>query len=222
MDGSTSEAPWQGIAARFLPNRTHYWYVRSKFATDPLYDGVCAALTGMRAPLLDLGCGIGLLAHCLRAKGIDLDYLGVDNDAAKIEAARSATQHAGLRGARFECVDLAASFPAHSGNVCLLDVLQYLPEPQRSALLEAALERVAPGGRLVLRTGIEDGNWRTRVARGVDRAASWARWMNTGPKRYPTRAALDAAFARHGMHATWQPSWGRMPFNNWLLVAERP
>jgi SAM-dependent methyltransferase len=221
MDGSTADAPWRGIAARFLPNRTHYWYVRSKFATDPLYDGVCAALIGMRAPLLDLGCGIGLLAHCLRAKGIDLDYFGVDNDAGKIAAARAAADRAGITAARFECVDLATSFPAHSGNVCLLDVLQYLDEPERSALLEAALERVAPGARLVLRTGVEDGNWRTHVARGVDRAASWARWMNTGPKRYPTRVALESAFARHGMRATWHPSWGRMPFNNWLVVAER-
>lgn len=222
MNETTLAAAWPGIADRYLPNRNQYWYVRGKFATDPLYEDVCAALADARAPLLDLGCGIGLLVHCLRARGIPLAYRGVDNDAAKIESARRAAARAGLDAVRFDCVDLAASFPDHCGNVCLLDVLQYLDEPQRLALLEAALERVAPGARLILRTGVEDGGWRTRIARGVDRVAAWGGWMNAPPKRYPTRAALECAFARHGMRATWRPSWGRMPFNNWLLVVERP
>jgi SAM-dependent methyltransferase len=223
MDGSArDETGWRGIARRYRPNLTHCLYVRSKFATDPLYDDVTAALAGTREPLLDLGCGIGLLAHCLRARGIALDYFGVDSDAAKIDAARRAASRANLQAVRFERADLASSFPAHRGHVALLDVLQYLTEPQRMTLLDAALRSVAPGARLVLRTGLEEGDWRTRFTRGVDRVASWAGWMNSGPKRYPTRAVLEAAFASHGMRVSCRPSRGRMPFNNWLLVAERP
>src|SRR5690606_36122166 len=66
---------------RLLGNRWDYYYSRGKLGSDPLYPGVCDALRGTTAPLLDLGCGLGLLAHALRADVIDLPYRGVDNDA---------------------------------------------------------------------------------------------------------------------------------------------
>src|SRR5690606_33465604 len=83
------------IADAFAPprwhgNRTHYFYARAKLRSDPLYRGVVDALRGSDAPLLDLGCGIGLLAHALRAGGVSMPYRGVDNDARKIESARRA------------------------------------------------------------------------------------------------------------------------------------
>ena len=64
----------QRIARAFLPPRWHgnryfYYYTRAKLRTDPLYPGVLDALRGTTAPVLDLGCGIGLLAHALRAVG---------------------------------------------------------------------------------------------------------------------------------------------------------
>ncbi|MEO8010764.1 MAG: class I SAM-dependent methyltransferase, partial [Dokdonella sp.] len=77
------------IAGAFLPNRHHYWYARVKLATDPLYEGVADALAGDTEPLLDLGCGIGLLAHALRARGHAAEYVGVDIDRAKIDSARA-------------------------------------------------------------------------------------------------------------------------------------
>src|SRR5690606_26431095 len=54
------------IAKAFLPphrvlNRWDYHYIRSKLSTDPLYPGVLRALRGSHAPVLDLGCGLGLL-----------------------------------------------------------------------------------------------------------------------------------------------------------------
>ena len=81
-----------GIARAFLPmrwwgNRYDYYYTREKLASDPLYPGVLQALRGTDAPLLDLGCGLGLLAHALARDGQALAYYGVDNDAPKIERA---------------------------------------------------------------------------------------------------------------------------------------
>ena len=89
------------IARAFLPdwplgNRYHYYYARAKLRSDPLYPGVCEALRGTRAPVLDLGCGIGLLAHALQQDGIGVRYFGVDNDARKIVSARRAAARAGL------------------------------------------------------------------------------------------------------------------------------
>ena len=64
------------IAQAFLParrfgNRTPYYYVRSKLAADPLYGGIVAVLRDSHAPLLDLGCGLGLLVHTLRRAGVE-------------------------------------------------------------------------------------------------------------------------------------------------------
>src|SRR5689334_22038669 len=84
------------IAAAYLPSRPHYWYVRCKLTVDPLYAGVGAVLGKTSSPLLDLGCGIGLLAHTLRADGFTGAYVGVDNDAKKIAAAGTASERAGL------------------------------------------------------------------------------------------------------------------------------
>lgn len=207
------------IARAFLPSRWHYHYARSKLRSDPLYGGVIDALRGTAAPLLDLGCGIGLLAHALRAEGAGFEYRGVDNDAGKIAIAQAAATRAALRDVRFEVADLARAFPGHSGSVAILDLLQFLPPQAHSPLLANAAAHLTPDARLVIRTGLADGNWRSHVTRGVDVLSRALRWMNTGPKRYPTRAGLAAELAALGLECSFRPLWGRTPFNNWLVVA---
>jgi SAM-dependent methyltransferase len=209
----------RAIAGAFLPSRWHYHYAASKLASDPLYGGVVQALRASTAPLLDLGCGIGLLAHVLAQAGVAVAYSGVDNDAGKIEQARAAAARAGLVRASFAAVDLARSFPGHRGSVTLLDVLQFLPAAAQSPLLARAAACLVPGALLVIRTGLADGNWRSRVTRGVDRLSRTLGWMNAGPDRYPTRDGLAAELAGLGLASTFSPLWGRTPFNNWLVVA---
>lgn len=215
------------IARAFLPrrwhgNRWHYYYSRIKLGSDPLYPGVAAALRGSTLPLLDLGCGIGLLAHALRAGGVNLGYHGVDNDAGKIAQARRAATTAGLRDTRFDTVDLASEFPSHAGSVAMLDVLQYLDDAAQRRLLVAAMSMLAPGGRLVIRTGIEDGGWRMRVTKGFDRVANVLGWMNAAPRNYPRADGLRQLLQDAGLQGEFGPLRGRMPFNNWLVVATRP
>jgi SAM-dependent methyltransferase len=209
----------RAIAGTFLPSRWHYHYASSKLASDPLYGGVVQALRGSRAPLLDLGCGIGLLAHVLAAAGVELAYTGVDNDTGKIARARDAAARAKLARVDFAAVDLAQSFPDHRGSVAVLDVLQFLPVAAQSPLLARAAACLVPQARLVIRTGLADGNWRSRVTRGVDRLSRLLGWMNVGPDRYPSRDGLAAELAGLGLDSTFSPLWGRTPFNNWLVVA---
>lgn len=214
------------IARAFLPSRWYYHYVRSKLRSDPLYGGVSAALLGSTAPLLDLGCGIGLLAHCLRERGLCLPYRGVDNDAGKIVLARDAAARVRMTNAEFECVDLSRydalqPLREHRGSVAILDVLQFLPPASQTPLIDAAIACLTPGARLVIRTGLADGSTRARVTRAVDAFSRVLRWMNTGPKRYPERAALEAQLRSHGLDTRFSPLWGRTPFNNWLLVASK-
>lgn len=218
MDAAQVEA----IASQFLPSRWHYYYARSKLATDPLYTAVADCLAGTQAPLLDLGCGVGLLAHYCRARHIALPYHGVDNDRGKVELARAAADRAGLVDCRFDTLDLARGMPSHEGSVVLLDVLQFLPPERMAALLAQVAACITDSGRLVVRTGMQDSTWRTRVTKAADWFARGIRWMNAAPRAYPTRAFLMEQLGAHGLEAHFTPLWGNTPFNNWLVVAQRP
>lgn len=208
------------IAHAYLPNQTYYWYARCKLASDPLYAGVGAALRNTTEPLLDLGCGIGLLAQTLRAQGFVPAYRGIDNDAAKIAAARAAAVDAHLAQVQFDCIDLAtAPFPAHRGSVTLLDVLQFLPRDAAFALLDHVAECIMPGACLVIRTGLDRPGVRMRFTRAIDAFARATGWMNTGAHWYPAREELTSRLREHGLHATFSSTRGWLPFDNWLVVA---
>ncbi|HLT43531.1 MAG TPA: methyltransferase domain-containing protein [Luteimonas sp.] len=216
----------QGIARAFLPeralgNRYDYYYTLTKLRTDPLYPGVLDALRGSGAPLLDLGCGLGLLAHALRRDGQGLDYAGVDIDAPKIARARRIAERAGLEGVRFDVVDLAAGYPPHSGSVAILDVLQFLTREQQATLLDAAIAMLAPGALLVMRAALDDGGTRIRRTRFGDRFAALTGWMPDRPKHYPTIDELRARFDAAGLAADIRPWFGSTPFNNWMVVARK-
>ena len=221
-----SRAQAEQIAGAFLPphrllNRWDFHYIRSKLSTDPLYPGVLGALRGSSAPVMDLGCGLGLLAHALRQDGQSMRYHGVDNDADKIGRAIAAADRAALGPARFEVVDLARQLPAHAGSVAILDVLQYLQAPAQQDLLENVVAMLTPGARLVIRTGLVDGSRRGLVSRIGDRAANLIGWMQSSPRCYPSADWLRGILEGAGMQVRIEPLWGRTPFNNWLVVATR-
>jgi SAM-dependent methyltransferase len=210
------------LPARWYGNRWHYFYSRGKLGSDPLYPGVVDALRGTTAPLLDLGCGIGLLAHALRRAGVTLPYRGIDNDAAKIGHALRARENAGLREVSFEVVDLAQGLPAHQGSVALLDVLQFVPPQAHGGIIDAAIAMLVPGAKLVIRTGLDDGGRRARFTRRIDAFSRALGWMNSGPKRYPDAGMLRTRFEAAGLRAEFEPLYGKTPFNNWRIVASMP
>lgn len=214
------------IAGAFRPdsrlgNRWNYFYTRAKLGSDPLYPAVANAFRGTTAPVLDLGCGLGLLAHTLREDGIALPYRGVDIDAAKIEHAGRIAARAGLRDVAFEAMDLAHVLPVHRGSVALLDVLQYVDTPAQVRILDAACAMVAPGGRLFIRSGLATPGWRPRVSKAFDTFAAHAGWMYSPPKRYPDEALLRERLDAAGLRYEIAPLNGNSPFNNWRIVAER-
>lgn len=216
----------RAIARAFLPtqrfgSRWDYHYTRSKLGRDPLYPGVCDALRGTAAPLLDLGCGLGLLAHALRDDGSALAYRGVDNDAGKIARARAAAARRQLTDVAFDAVDLAGDLPAHRGSVALLDVLQFLAPDAQARTLDAAITMLTPGARLVIRTGLDERGGRARITRAVDVFSRVLGWMNAGPTRYPNADALRARFDAAGLHSEFTPLFGKTPFNNWRVVVTK-
>ncbi len=232
MTSRAADAPFppdeaRSIARAFLPprfygNRYDYYYTLTKLRTDPLYPGVLEALRGTTAPVLDLGCGLGLLLHALRLDGQSMPWHGVDIDADKIRRGRAIAERTGLAdGARFEVVDLAQGWPPHRGSVAILDVLQYLDAEAQGRLLDDTAAMLVPGAKLVIRSGLGDDTRRGRTTRITDRLAHLAGWMQEVPKRYPTRAELESRLGAAGLSLDFRPLYGNTPFNNWLIVGTR-
>lgn len=195
-------------------------YVVSKLRSDPLYDAICALLRDSPLPLLDPGCGLGLLALSLREAGMEMPVRGLDFDGRKIAAARTAALAAGAAGLEFSTNDFTAGLPEHRGNVCLLDILQYVGPVQQAALLESAASRVAPGGMLIVRSGLRDNSLRFRVTLWGDRLAKATSWMKCGPAHFPAAEDFLRILGPYG-EISISPLWGRTPFNNHLIVLRR-
>lgn len=215
------------VARAYFPEgfsfaRWHYHYARIKLKTDPLYPGVLKALSGNQAPLLDIGCGIGLLAQLLRDNGVATPYTGVDFDARKIQMAKLGAKKRALYEVLFEQRDVTRGLPTHSGSVTLLDVLQFLPDDAaRWQLLRDAMQCVSDDGLFVIRTGIEEANVTSAFTGWVDNLSKHWGWMRTGASRYPKLDVLQAFLAEGGFDVQTSPLKENTPFNNWLLVARR-
>lgn len=209
------------LPERFWGSRWDYYYVREKLASDPLYPGVLDALRGSDAPLLDIGCGLGLLAHAMHRDGQSLPYHGVDIDAAKIARAQRAAKRAGLSETRFDTADLSRHFPQHAGSVAILDVLQYLTVDAQRNLLDCVIAMLTPGARLIIRTGLSDDSHRGHITRIGDRFSTLVGWMQERPRHYPNADALREQLKNAGLCASFAPLYGKTPFNNWLIVTRR-
>ena len=192
-------------------------YVPAKLRSDPLYGAVLAELRESSLPLLDLGCGLGLLALFLHAHDCNFPIRGLDYDARKIAAANAAAAKIGATAVSFDHCDARCGLPDHCGNVTILDILQFLSADEQSALLRAAVERVAPGGKLIIRSGLRDSSARFRITVAGDLLAKLTFWMKSAPHHYPSAASLRAALEPYGpLRIT--PLHAGTPFNNHLIV----
>ncbi|MEO5915479.1 MAG: methyltransferase domain-containing protein [Luteolibacter sp.] len=206
--------------AALYPGRWDRNYVASKLRTDPLYSALAENLRSSTLPLLDLGCGLGLSAFFLRCEGIQVPILGVDYDQRKIDMANLATAKLGNSGLTFAAHDLRTGLPEHSGNVSILDILQFFGPDEQETLLNAAVSRVAPGGRLVIRSGLRDETMRFKITILGDLLAKATFWMKAAPSHYPTAEDFQRILSPHG-NVEISPLWGGTPFNNHLIVLTR-
>ncbi len=211
-----NEVEIRKIAALF-PGQWDTHYVAAKLRTDPLYSALENELRESDLPLLDLGCGLGLLAIFLRAKGIVVPIHGLDYDVRKVNTATRSARAAGIEGLTFSHHDARTGLPAHQGNVSILDILQFFTPTEQETLLGRAASRVGPGGKLVIRSGLRDQSMRFKITVLGDLLAKVTFWMKAGPTHYPTVEDFHRILKPFGT-VKITPLWGGTPFNNHLIV----
>lgn len=208
------------IAARFR-RRGDRIYIHGKLATDPVYAATARAIAGRRLPLLDIGCGLGLLGHYLHDCGALDGYIGLDHDSRKIAVGRDAAERAGL-GDEIALSETDAATPqAVRGHVAMLDVLHYLPRERQAELLAFAVEHLADDGVLILRNVIRDGSWRYRATVWEEKFIKAVGWIPGGAQYFPTEDDIRAVLEPRGFRVDFEPLFGRTPYNSWLMTASR-
>ena len=206
--------------AREFPTVQERWYVAGKLATDPLYAAVHNIMRTTTEPLLDVGCGMGVLAFYLRQRGWLPTITGVDSDKRKIDTACSLAGRFGS-DLTFLHGDAGVTLPQHMGSVTVLDMLQYLQPDARAAMLRECAARVTEDGVLVIRTVIMDHSLRFSLSLQTDKMATRVNWIKAIPAYYPTGGELVHILGEVGLIGRFEPLWGRTPFNSWLGVFRR-
>jgi 2-polyprenyl-3-methyl-5-hydroxy-6-metoxy-1,4-benzoquinol methylase len=202
-----------GRLASLYDRRSLRHYVRSKVASDPAYEAVLEQLRDRDTPLIDVGCGVGILAFYLREHGYRAPIIGIDFDPRKIEVARKAATR--YRDIDFVTGDARHELPANH-DVVLLDLLHYLDADSQQQILRNAARTAE---LVIIRQGIRDDSWRYRFTAIMDAIGRGIRWMRAEHLHYPTREAITGTFA--GFDAQVSPLWGRTPFNSYLFVFRR-
>jgi 2-polyprenyl-3-methyl-5-hydroxy-6-metoxy-1,4-benzoquinol methylase len=196
-------------------------YTSCKIKTDPLYGGIYKELEGRRLPLLDIGCGVGILAMYLRERSWKNPVTGIDYDKSKIDGGKKMIAKGGYEGISLAQGDARMGLPEHQGDVTILDIMQFFENEEQKKLLKAAASRVAPGGKLLIRSGLLEKNARFFNTWLGDVFARCTFWMRAAPVHYPTGDFFRETLGAEGFSVEVLPFWGKTPFNNYLIVAKR-
>ena len=224
---------------RLCAKRHERFYSVVKLRSDPVYAAVTKELLGAPLPVLDIGCGIGLLAFYLRESGFAPAIAGFDYDAQKISFAKSMVALSDCEGLSFMNGDARAGLPECSGHVVILDILQFFTRQEQEALLKAA---ASWGHELFEELVAECGSDpHAQEALPVSRASNTAATasLSSGPPAHDasirafkasasSRAAVAMSFTTSNSSrltkpsARTPPSRSRSPIRAWLALMRKP
>ncbi len=209
----------RAAAERFRDDRMLHGYTRGKTAWDPAYPAAADLLRDRPLPVLDIGCGVGILGAYLREAGCRQPILGIEPDASKVA---QAVRRVGAFYPEMEFrLGDAQSLPDFSGDVVVLDVLHYMERPVQAEVLREISVRLAPGGMALIRTTFRDRSWRYAATLMEETFVRLSGWIRGGRCLFPTREEVLNPLRDAGLDVDVQPMWGRTPFNSHLVVARR-
>jgi 2-polyprenyl-3-methyl-5-hydroxy-6-metoxy-1,4-benzoquinol methylase len=192
-------------------------FVRAKLRTDPVGDQVVKVAQRMAAngrthgcgDVVDVGCGRGQMGFVLTEHGLAASVLGFDRDAEKIAEATFAAKG----DARFQFLvgdTRTLAIPA-CDTVLMIDVLHYLTDEQQSSLVLRAARSAR--GAIVIRELDPDRGWRSAMTRVQEEITTRFGYLRTRPITPVVECLRD-----NGFDVSVEPSWGRTPFSNVLVV----
>jgi SAM-dependent methyltransferase len=206
-----ASARYRGLAPQFL------LYAQLKYRMDPCYR-VLSAHVPPGSLTVDLGTGLGMLPVFLAALGGGRRALGVEWDAAKVAAGKTAAQ--GLDAVELVEGDVRAWELPACDVITLVDVLHYYDADTQRSLLQRCRAALRPGGRLLVREGDRQRAGGAVWTRLVERVMVRFGW-NRGPAvRFRPVAELRADLEALGFRVRVDEVAGKLHPGNVLLVCE--
>jgi 2-polyprenyl-3-methyl-5-hydroxy-6-metoxy-1,4-benzoquinol methylase len=124
------------------------WYLRVKIRIEKYYQPY-NELVPREGEILDLGCGYGFMSYMLSFTSPSRKITGVDHDAGKIRIAANCISK--NENIDFICEDINYYSFGNKDAILLSDVLHYLPQKKQEELLNRCIEKLNPGGIILVR-----------------------------------------------------------------------
>ena len=194
-----------------------------KLRRDDVFRAAYELLREAAEPILDVGCGIGLLAVLSsRTRGVEQPVTGLDVDANKVQHARAATAKTGYSGLTFLDQDvgprIARILRQHrsSSTRCIIST-----PPRRKGCFRNLPRASRPAGCSLLRDCPRDRSARFWATYLGEIFAQTVSWNIGGPLHFPTRASINEAFGDEMFAREERAMFGGGPFNNRLFIFRR-
>lgn len=126
------------------------WYMRIKTKMERNYEDFHRMLPE-KGDIMDIGCGYGFMSYMLHFVAPERNILGVDHDEEKIAVA----QHCYIRNeqVQFRAADITTFDIPEKDAFVMLDVLHYLQPEQQASLIRRCMDKLRPGGIIIVRDG---------------------------------------------------------------------
>jgi 2-polyprenyl-3-methyl-5-hydroxy-6-metoxy-1,4-benzoquinol methylase len=162
------------------------WYLRVKLRMEKDYEVFHRHLP-LKGLITDVGCGYGFLAYMLRYLSPKRQVLGIDYDEEKIQVANHCP--AKDEKATFLAGNvLETDFPESEAFV-ISDVLHYMPEEDQEKLIMKCINKLKPGGILMIRDAdseMEKEHSKTRLSEFFSTRIGFNRTITEDKKLYFT------------------------------------
>lgn len=220
-EGRNADQILAAAAERYrAAGRSAYYFVRGKLRYDPVYRWILERrLLADRSPVLDLGCGRGILLSVLIEAGDrGAPHCGVDRSSYALGVARAALPPS----VRLAEADAGTTPLPPSAAVVILDVLHYLPRSRQEDLLERVAAALDPDGVLLIREADAGAGRRFRAVRWSERLRSVGRGHFGQRFHYRSAEEWTRLLGGRGLESRAHPVGDGTPFANVLIEARKP
>ena len=208
------------IAQAYTRSKWLQGYIAGKLAWDPVFTTAWKIIINRGKPVLDIGCGLGLLGISMRAAGIPFPYRGADPSIWKINKALETMRYYGFEEVAFEVND-ALNTPIPQGvTVFVVDVLHYLKPAEQKKMLDRLADAAEAGSLVLIRTSFKGGGLRYALTLAQEFWTRISGWIRGGAINFPVRKELLGVFKKRSLKVMVTPLWGKTPFASELIVVE--